>query len=83
MANAYDKFKQNKDDVQATVEACLKSAEEKQLQIFGVRREYRCVTTKDSANFRVYGRSEGCKEQGDYGVGVEYENYVYILKKEQ
>ncbi|XP_078350169.1 uncharacterized protein LOC144634989 isoform X2 [Oculina patagonica] len=83
MGKIYGKFKKNKKDVQAAVEACLKSAEEKQLQVFGVRNKYKCATTKGSADFRVHGASNGCKEQGDYGVGVKKANYVYILKKEQ
>ncbi|XP_078378911.1 uncharacterized protein LOC144662053 [Oculina patagonica] len=83
MGKVYAKFRNNKGNVQAAVEDCLKSAEEKQLQIFGIRNKYTCATTKGSADFRVYGPSTGCKEQGDYGVGLKMENYVYILKKEK
>ena len=86
MGRVYDKLKKNKNDVdvQAAVEACLKSAEEIQLRIFGVRNKYKCVTTKTgSTEFRVHGKSENCRERIDYGVGVKNANYVYILKKGQ
>ena len=82
MGRVYDKFKKNKNDVQAAVEACLKAADESKLQIFGVRNKYMCVTTKKgSTDFRVHGASKNCKERKDYGVGVKNANYVYILKK--
>ncbi|KAJ7387710.1 hypothetical protein OS493_001052 [Desmophyllum pertusum] len=83
MGEHIGKFKENRKDIQAAVEACLKAAQEKQLEIFGVRRRYKCVTTKtDSpADFDRYGSSVTCKEQGDYGVGIKTATFVYILKK--
>ncbi|KAJ7373925.1 hypothetical protein OS493_009250 [Desmophyllum pertusum] len=75
--------KRTEKDVQAAVEACLKAAEEKTTGDLGVRRRYKCVTTKkDSpADFDRYGSSVTCKEQGDYGVGIKRATFVYILKK--
>ena len=75
---------QNRNNIQAAVKACLKIADEQSLQVVGVRSKYRCVTTKDSAEFDLYGSSERCKEEGDYGVGENATaNFVYILKKDQ
>ena len=76
--------KKNRKDVQAAVETCLKVADERKVQVFGVRRKYKCVTIRDSADFARYGSSEKCKEEGDYGVGQKaIANFVYILKKDQ
>ena len=84
MGESFGGSKKNRKNFQAAVEACMKLADEKQLQVFGVRRKYKCVTVRDSAEFDRYRPSEKCKEEGDYGVGQKaIANFVYILKKDQ
>ncbi|RMX56134.1 hypothetical protein pdam_00012094 [Pocillopora damicornis] len=82
MRTTFAIFKKYKNNIQGAVEACMKAAEDKKLEIFGVRGRYKCVTTKGNADYKVHGASpKGCKADGDYGVGVKSANYVYILTK--
>ena len=78
----FAKFRKYKKNIQGAVEACMKAAEDKKLEIFAVRGRYKCVTTKGNADYKVHGASpKGCKADGDYAVGVKSANYVYILTK--
>ena len=82
MRTTFAKFKKYKNNIQGAVEACMKAAADKKLEIFGVRGRYECVTTKGNADYKVHGASpNGCKADGDYAVGVKSANYVYILTK--
>ena len=82
MRTIFAKFRKYKKNIQGAVEACMKAAEDKKLEIFAVRGRYKCVTTKGNADYKVHGASsKGCKEEGDYAVGVKSANYVYILTK--
>ena len=83
MRTTFAKFKKYKNNIQGAVEACMKAAEDKKLEIFAVRGRYKCVTTKGNADYKVHGASSiGCKADGDYAVGVKSANYVYILSKQ-
>jgi len=82
MGKIYAKVRKYKKNIQEAVEACLKKADEGQLQIFGVKSKFKCTTTKGSADFKRHGVSKNCKKDGSYGVGAKKANFVYILKKE-
>ena len=83
MRTTLAKFKKYKNNIQGAVEACMKAAEDKKLEIFAVRGRYKCVTTKGNADYKVHGASSiGCKADGDYAVGVKSAIYVYILSKQ-
>ena len=83
MRTVFAKFKKYKNNIQGAIEACVKAAEDKNLEIFAVRGRYKCVTTKGNADYKVHGASSiGCKADGDYAVGVKSANYVYILSKQ-
>ena len=82
MGKVLGKFTKYKKNIKGAVEACMKAAKGKKLEIFGVRGKFSCATTKGNADYKVHGASpKGCKEEGDYGVGVKLANYVYVLKK--
>ena len=82
MGKVLGKFTKYKKNIKGAVEACMKAAKGKKLEIFGVRGKFSCATTKGNADYNVHGASpKGCKEEGDHGVGVKLANYVYVLKK--
>ena len=63
MRTVFAKFKKDKNNIQGTVEACVKAAEDKKLEIFAVRGRYKNVTTKDNADYKVHGHHpEGAKQ---------------------
>ncbi|RMX56132.1 hypothetical protein pdam_00012098 [Pocillopora damicornis] len=82
MGKVLGKFTKYKKNIKGAVEACMKAAKGKKLEIFGVRSKFICATTRGNADYKMHGASpKGCKEEGDYGVGVKLANYVYVLKK--
>ena len=53
MGKVLGKFRKYKKNIKGAVEACMKAAKGKKLEIFGVRSKFICATTKGNADYKV------------------------------
>ena len=54
MGKVLGKFRKYKKNIKGAVEACMKAAKGKKLEIFGVRGKFSCATTKGNADYNVH-----------------------------
>lgn len=70
-----------KNNVAEIVQECMRQAEKDDLEVFGIRKGVHCVTTNGSRHYADHGRSQNCLVEGQYGIGNNQANYVYVMYK--
>ena len=77
------KFKQfsSSSDIKTIVKLCLKEASTSGINVVGIRRKSKCMTTKGNSKYDRHGGSNECETKGSVGVGSELSNFVYVLKE--
>ena len=80
MAQIVHRYKSSS-DIKTIVNLCLKEASKSGINVVGIRRKSKCMTTKGNSKYDRHGGSNDCEIKDSVGVGLGLANYVYVLKE--